>query len=412
MNSRSEISIIGFSSIASATSLLLAQKKIEHTYHIKKIGMPFLSAKPLSNPLVNGPTVLTERIFISNNYADSLPLIIQYESVSLNNSFKQYRVTKGNYASKTYAIDNRIRLHCFAEKIKQSNYINLVEHESIDNIITLTSSKLNIVGGGEALSSMFNQIEELPTNNFLKRRKVCFLNLTCDNKTYKKYANKVKIFYIDNVCEILIYPFLHPNKHQTLNITLNIIDGGTWDCFDNNITAKGAFNKLISILSDNLNELASDFKDCELADDCFSIHKTTPYYKYPTITNNQMLFMGVGESITKSDPLIGQGYNSGLDMGVKLVEFINKHTKDLDYELIKTSYTAYASRMMTYLYHINRTSTQTSENRYLHELYNMAAVNKDLCDYLFSTYDDISRYFPWLINEEETKILIKKFNQV
>ena len=412
MNKKSEISILGFSSVASIVSLLLAEEEIEHSYYITALDSQFLSLQPLSNPIVNGPTRKMEEKFISNNYLTAVPSIKNYVSISYDESFNPYRNTSGKYTSETYAIDSRVRLQCFYDRLKKSPFVNLIENSAKQDSLMKSESLINIVGGGECFSKIFESIDSLPTQNFEKERDLFFFNLICNRAIYEKYSDKVTILYIGNTAEILIYPFLHPTQKQTLNLTVNIIKNGQWDSFENSMDCSSAFSKIIELFKVNLTELASDLKNCNLADDNFRVLTTKPYYNSPVQVLNRKLFLGVGDSISKSDPLIGQGYNSGVDNGVKLVDELKKYTHHKNIALLNKSYSEYASKIMRYLYHINKTITQSSDNVYLSELYDLAEKNTQLQDYLFSTYDDISLYFPWLIDQKETRKLIKKYEHI
>lgn len=412
MNKESEISILGFSSVASIVSLHLAESGTKHSYYIKTFNSQFLSLHPLSNPIVNGPTRKIEKQFIDNQYLSAVPSIENYVAISYTDSFKAYRNTSGKYKSETYAIDSRIRLQCFYEKLEKSTSVNLIEYPTHQDPIVNPKSSVNIVGGGEQFSKHFDNTYDLPTQMFEKKRDLFFFNLICNKSIYAKYSNKVSIFYIGNIAEILIYPFLHPTEKQTLNVTVNIIKNNQWDYFEKSMNSKTAFTTIIGLLNDNLSELATDLKNCTLADDYFNILRTTPYYKDPIKISNDNLFLGVGESITKSDPIVGQGYNSGVDMGVRLVSDLLKYNHHKSSDLLKESYSNYASKIMRYMYQINKTITQGSNNAYLPKIYDLAVNNKQLREFLFSTYDDISLYFPWLIDEEETKQLISKYKQL
>lgn len=412
MNKKSEISILGFSSVASIVSLLLAEEGIEHSYYIKVPDSQFLSLQPLSNPIVNGPTRKMEKKFISDNFLTAVPSIKNYVSISYDQSFNPYRNTSGKYTSETYAIDSRIRLQCFYDKLKKSPFVDLMENSTEQDSRMKSKSLVNVVGGGECFSKNFESIESLPTQSFKKERDLFFFNLICNRAIYEKYSDKVTILYIGNTAEILIYPFLHPTNKQTLNLTVNIIKNGQWDFFENSMDCNSAFSKIIELFKVNLTELASDLKNCNLADDNFRILITKPYYKSPVQVLNRKLFLGVGNSISKSDPLIGQGYNSGVDIGVKLVDELKKYSLHKNIGLLNKSYSDYASKIIRHLYHINKTITQSSDNTYLPELYDLAGKNAPLRDYLFSTYDDVSLYFPWLTDQDETRKLIKKYEHL
>jgi hypothetical protein len=66
---------------------------------------------------------------------------------------------------------------------------------------------------------------------------------------------------------------------------------------------------------------------------------------------------------------------------------------------------------MTEIYEINSMMTQGSNNELLDTVFDLAAQNKPLCNFLLSTFEDTSLYFPWLTDESETLKLISRFKQ-
>lgn len=411
MNNQLGISVIGFSAVSSLTSLLLADKGIEHPFHIQKRTTSFLENSPISNPIVNGPTGNLEKKYLAHHFNGQIPEIVNYKSISLTHQYKPYRITKGQYQTKTYAIDNRLRLQCFFDQLQHNPQIDLIPHHTLDNPISYAGVGVTIVGGGELFSPMFADMVDLPTEGFKTLREVFFLNLNGSPMVYAKYANQVTIYYVDGIGEILIYPFLHINNKHTINVTVNIIKGASWDVFSEVKTGQEAYFILVQLLKDCIEELALDIEGCDLVDDFFRIHQTKPYYKSAITLTDNKIFVGVGEAITKSDPLLGQGYNHGVDMAWELVKELSGCVHTNKAFVPQHSYVAYCTKMLQYMYHINRTITQGTDNRYLQKVYNRAAENTALCDFLFATYDDISLYFPWLINEEETQKLIDRFER-
>ena len=407
-NRKSEISIIGFGTVSSITSLILADKLIQNDFYIKKNKSLLLELKPLSNPIVNGPTRNIEAKFISNEYLNAIPYIRNYQSISYDENFKKYRVISGEYETETYSIDNRIRLHCFLQEIKKSPLINLVEFDDFNDVVSNLNSNVNILGNG-SYKSIFRDIEKFALQKQIKERELFFFNLVCEKSTYNKYSGKVNIHYISDIGEILIYPFLHHTNKQTLNLTINVIKGSKWDVFSKFNSSLLAFNLLKEILLEYIPELAKDIMECCLAEEYFKLFKTEPYYKEAKAFYKNKLFFGIGESISKSDPLIGQGYNSGVDLSLKIIDLIQMGS---DSNIIDKKYSEYSQKILEYLYHINIASTQVSENKYLNCIYDIAVNNKNLRDLLFSTFNNISNYFPWLINEEETKKMIVKYKLI
>lgn len=412
MSHKPDISIMGLSTVGSITSLLLSEKHIKHVYHLNGLETSFLDLPPLSNPIVNGPTRRIEQPFIADHYLKHVPSIKNYSSISYDSAFQPYRKTSGQYKSETYSIDNRIRLNCFLDNLNNSPYIEVRRSTDIQEEIASSQSKINIIGGGEQLSSNFDDIEEFSNHLPERKRDLFFFNLKCNQNIYDQYSNEVRILYIADTAEILIYPFLHPNHRFTLNVTVNIIKGGQWDCFQNETNGDQAFEKFIKCIEDNFNELSSDFSNCDLADDFFRVIKTTPYFKVPVKRLGRNTLLGVGEAISKSDPLVGQGYNSGVKICQILVDEIEKYTQHGEIQHLCKAYDDSATTVLSHLYHLNKTSTQGTKNAALQKVYDLAAVDKPLRDYLFSTFDDISLYFPWLIDEEETEKMLERFVKI
>jgi hypothetical protein len=361
---------------------------------------------------VNGPTSRIEKKILPERYLKAVPVIKNYLAISCDEASKIYRTTKGAYKSSTYAIDNRIRLACFTDVLRKSRFVELKESAAEDELLHPSGSKVNIVGGGERFATHFADIKDLPTLHFEKKRDLFFFNLKCDKSVYERFSTELRTYFIANTAEILVYPFLHPNCDNTINITVNIIKGSPWDQFENDNDSEQAFTKFKELLSNDLGELASDIDHSTLADDQFKILNTSYYYKQPVKSMGNKLYLGIGETITKNDPLLGHGYNSGVDVGVNLVKEIINYCNHNKTELLKEAHLKYASQMINYLYHINRTSTQGSGNQALSQVYDLAVRNKPLKDYLFSTFDDLSLYFPWLIDEEETKRFINKYQEL
>jgi len=400
-----DITIWGQSTVSLITSLMLADKGIEHNFIIKNKIESFSRGRSLSNPIINRTTRNEEEKYLPKYIINQVPRLINYESISFNENFEVYRTTKGNYPFEVYSIDNRLRLDFFVNEVKNRTAINLLNVGDLE--IQSTNSKVNIIGGGQSLSYLFNNLNELVTINFKKERIVFCLNLKIDLESYSKLEKKVTIYYLFDSLEILVYPFLHISEANTINITINIIKGGIWDQFSSELSSEQALQLLKELLPKSMDSFLSVIKNGECVDLDFTLLNSKSYYKNPAYFTGNMLYLGVGETITKSDPIIGQGYNSGLLMVKSLVDKIS--LCDTDLNNLASTYENVCLKTMNELYEINAMMTQGSRNKYLNEVFDLAAQSKPLCDFLLSTFEDTSLYFPWLTDESETVKLISRF---
>lgn len=406
---KSKITIWGKSTVSLITSLLLADKGVEHTLVIHNSVERFCAGASLSNPIINRATRNTEEKYIPQNIINRTPKLTNYESLSFNNNLALYRTTIGKYPSEIYSIDNRLRLDYFLDNISNKPLINLVSDNDLENRLTKSESDINIIGAGKRLSHLFTPLESLTTSSYKNERAVFFFNLKVDSLNYAKFEKKVSVYYLNGFAEILVYPFLHTLETSTINITINIIKGGAWDLFSPKLTGQQAFTLFKDLLPKSMEILKSIIKNGELVDTDFNLLSSDSYYKNPTRFVGNNLYLGVGETISKTDPIVGQGYNSGLLMAKHLVDSILLHKTDL-LQLAK-KYDSVGVKTMTELYEINTMMTEGSQNKHLNAVFDLAAQNKDLANFLLSTFDNTSLYFPWLTNQTETLKLISQFKQ-
>ncbi len=406
---KSKITIWGKSTVSLITSLMLADKGIEHTFFTKNKFERFSFGKSLSNPIINSITRNTEEKYIPQNIIKQAPKLTNYESFSFNENLSVYRSTRGYYTSEVYAIDNRLRLDYFLNEINNKSTINLVSEDDLETQLTKSESNINIIGAGKSLSHVFKNLNALPTDCYKKERVVFFFNLKIDSLNYSKFEKKVSVYYIHNFAEILVYPFLHAIEAYTLNITINVLKGGQWDHFSNKLTSEQALELLKDMLPKSMDNFLSLIKHGEFVDVDFKISNSNSYFKKPTHFIGNNLYLGVGETISKSDPIVGQGYNSGLLMAKSLVENILLYNNNL--HILAHSYENLSIKTMTEIYEINTMMTQGSKNGHLNTVFDLAAQNKPLCNFLLSTFEDTSLYFPWLTDESETLKLISRFKQ-
>lgn len=397
------IALMGAGTVVSLLSLMLSEKGVAHTYHIPDPGFDAMALPPLSNQLVNRNTRETESRFLSAEVRKALLPLKKYASLSYLDDFTRYHSIEGEYEVPTYALDNRLRMRDFFDQIRASRYAEPVKLEAGE--IPLPAP-LTVFGGGERFSQAFSDMPGLSTAGHHKKRDLFFLNLEAPPAVLHKYTG-VYIHFLSGIGEILLYPFLHAWGHIGLNLTVNIIKDGPWDSFTGLSDTREALEALVALLIPGIPGLARDLETCRPTEDRFSILANRAYFKKPVrhMPDGKIL-LGVGEAVIKSDPITGLGYNVGVDMVSMLAGAIAART---DGAALADAYGNHAERLETYLYHIHTSQTQGSANAYLPEIYRIASGNEALKRFLFSAYDDISLYFPWLLDETAAQDLIKKY---
>lgn len=395
MNNNSDISIYGYSSLASLTSLLLAEKGIKHQFFIEKI---IENPMPIANPLTSRATQLIEENFISSEILQKIHYMEKYDFQWYDNMGKEYLRLNDYYKFPIYALDSRIRHRSFVDCLQKNDKIELIECENIQNNINTTDSSINIIGGGEKNAVFFENFKSTETDKFPVTRTLFLFNLKCNELLLKKYAN-VKMLCFSNAGEVVLYPFLHISGKNALNLVVNVIKGGIWDSVRELTNNKTTLKQLLLELSKTNRELAFDLANCELLDEnYFSKVQISPYFKQPVKEENNKLFFGVGEAIYKIDPITGHGYNSGAEIVRNLV-------------CLNENYETYVKRKMEELYQINFLFTQPSKNTYFNKVYSAAAHSESLRDFIISAFEDTSLFFPWLTDENESMKLVKMYQE-
>lgn len=400
-----DISILGYSSVSAMTSLLLSERNIEHTFRIKKFDSSFDKFPPISNPLVNLNTQILEKNYILP-VLKSIQWIKGYDFRWYDHNFNMTMHLKGKYKFPLYAIDNRIRYKYLFNGISDEKNINLIEFDSDEKLVENLSSKVNIVGGETYLTPMFTENIMFPKNSFSIKRELFYVNLISSPNTLSKVNLSTSLF-IDGFGYIFIYPSLHLNGKNGLTVVVNLIKNNV-NVESNTILQK--WNKTLDFIKEHDLFIYDELKKCEIIKENYRTIDLQPCFNNPIYFKNDTYFMGVGDVVAKSDPITGQGLNSGLNIANKLVELIYNDKKN--FNSILEEYEVYSNQMLDYLYHINLAFTQ---NKYLSSVvptFMNAMKNKKLRDFIIGeTYEDISLYFPWLNNEKENEKLNARFQQ-
>lgn len=402
---KSEISIFGYSSVAALTSLLLAEQGIQHTFHVRKNNVSFFDFPPISNPLVNNKTQQLEKKYIPLHYLDKIQYIKEYDFVWYDDNHNQTLQMKGDYQYPIYAIDNRIRFQCFWDHIIEHPLINVISFESHEEILQSIHAPINIIGGGDKFSSLFPDTEKYPRTDFPKKSDLLLFNLQIEEQLLQKYSN-VKMLFLNNIGYAVVYPFLHSTGKNSLNLVVSFTKGGRADFFDKSMPITKAFSETLSLLSQFDNDLTKDLSGSTLLDTAHYLFKIEPYFKIPVIQKNQSTLFGIGDTIAKNDPVTGQGYNSGVDIATEFVKQIENYNCRLDKITLVNAYKEYTNEKLNILYHLNLAFTQNKYNS--HIVYQEAANNLSLRNYIISAFEDISVYLPWLIDENAAQNLIKR----
>lgn len=395
--------------MSSLTSLLLAGKRIEHDFYVEKLQMPFSSFPPVSSPLLNHRTQLLEQKFINPDYLSQVLPIDSYEFSWYHADGQLTLRLSDDFLFPIHALDNRIRFRSFYEKISKDPLINLVETENIKPAYDEASRSVNIIGGAK-FSSWFDEHAHCPSKSFERKRKLFFFNLDCDHLLVEKYR-KVKTLIIAGTGYIILYPFLHQDMKRSLALVANVTEDGTWNVFNTGTDAGSGLKKLIGLIGHYDPELAADLSHCTLSESAtLSIIPASPWFKDPVRTEGQKMLIGIGESVSKNDPVTGQGYNSGAAMGLELVKCLEAYARNQDPDLLQERYRPYADQMLKHLYHLNLAFSQDKYNMNITPVYAAAFASEDLRKHIMAmTYEDISLYFPWLTNQEAARRLIKKY---
>lgn len=365
--------------------------------------------KPISNPILNGPSIKSESHFIAKDILKKAPILTSFNSIYINSELGSKLVTRGKYITATYSIDNRIRLKSFYDYVTNDISFNRINFENIHKSIKETEGAINIIAGASSLSTYFNDLTELRTNLFKKKHKVGFINLAVDDAVFESLSGNVTSYKVSDYGEVLIYPFLHLCKKKTINITFSIESKSSWDCIKIEAEHDRNIDNIILNIGEQIPIIVDLLRNQEIIDCVLPYDEIKYYYKNPVVLNNEICYFGIGEAHTRSNPIVGQGYNNGIKNVNKIIELIHKY-QYRNVSAISNEYELYANNGMKELYHINKMMTQGNENIKLSELYELASKNSSALHFLATTFDDPSLYFPWLINEHETQLLINKFH--
>lgn len=390
-----DISIYGLSSISSLLSLLLINGKVNHTFYIDCCDIDPFNLSPLPNPLTNFPSQVLEKQFFDSAIIKKIKKIKKFNFSYYDSKYNKYSEIEGTYIEPIYAIDTRLRLHSFLNRIKESEYVDLRYYNDIP--LSEEVSSLNILARGNIIDDYFPINEKFPVDNFQRKRIAFFFNLKAKDCTALNKFIAARIYFINNTGEITIYPFLHKTGVMAINLTVTIDKNKDWDIFDNALTPLQAYLKLCQLIEGKMSELHDFLISCELLDENFRLIEINSVFRQPIINVSSKMFIGVGDMIMRSDPVIGQGYNAGAQVISKIVDVIQKGR---DKEFVVNSYIDIVNRICYYLYNVNNVLIQgNGSNHHLNDFYYRAQDSRRLQRILISTFNDISQYFPWLIDE-------------
>jgi hypothetical protein len=401
-----DVGIVGISTVSLFSSLLLAEKGVSHNFYLEKNQASFLLFPPLSNPITCRKSQILEQKYLSRKTLNALYFIESYHFKWFNDNFEQSFELTGNFQFPVYAIDNRIRLHDFWSLLINNDLVTIKEEENIDCIDS--NEKIKIIGGGEGNSNCFPDNFDFTREKFNIKREIIYFNLKSNKELLGKYKH-VKMMSINNVADITLYPFLDINYSLSLSLVISITKEGKWDVFDSLITVEDAWKKSTELIRLFDKKLAEElYISCSLEKTSSFRTSVDPYFKIPVFNKYESFFAGVGEVIAKNDPITAQGYNSGISIAKELIETIILVRNNQDVSLLKSTYFEYANQQIGNLFHLNRAFTQHAYR--FHHVYESAAKNPLLRDFIMTCYEDFSLYFPWLINENEGDKLIQNYN--
>lgn len=397
---KNSISINGFSTSSGLLSLLLADKGVRHKFNVLEEHNSFLDLPPISNPIVNFKAQQIERNFIQSKYLEDVIEINSYNYAWYDKQYNKILHLKGKYKYPLYAIDNRIRYKLFWDKINEKEHVEIVKYETNEELISSTNAQLNFIGGGSKFNYLFEDFKQLKLSKNDKNSKTLFyFNLDAPKEILEKYATSTAL-YLDGNDYIIIYTSMHLFKKNVLTIVVNS------NIFDNccNILQKFENIKYFILEIDSL--IAKDLKKCELIPENYFFGSFNSYFKEPTSNSN---LIGLGDTIIKVNPITGKGYNCSAQMMNKLALIILK-AKSIDD--ILDNYNIYASEKISELYHLNLAFTKNQYNTSVTPVLVEAMNNKNLRNFAIAeTYENTSLYFPWLINEKASQMLIQDFSE-
>ncbi len=401
MGSKYKIYISGNSVLTSFISILLAERKITHNLQYHQINTEQLH--PNSNQLINSSTNNLEASYILSKYKINIKYIEYTKIFLFNNNIEQQAEISSKYKYPIYAIDNRIRIVSFDNRIKEfiNNGIIQVSNQNENE------DDINILGGFEN-RNQFEPIINYTEFDSIRARKFVSINLKV-NSELLDYFNGTTSFIIEGFGEIICYPFLHYSNEigicMVINYSINTIYDVKTEFKDNEDLLNyinGIIKNKIYLLS-RLIDIGIPFEN--------SVFEgfIKPYYMCPANIRDNRLYLGVGSAVMNTDPIVGQGYN----LGIKLCKFISdKIINDpLNKITLKDSINKKKKKKIDKLRRITDIFTGSNkENRALTSFFSEMIKNDNLASFWFEGIEDIDHYFPWIENDHEVKNILKKFD--
>jgi hypothetical protein len=398
------IYVTGQSVLASFVSIKLAQKNIWHTFNHDDIDLNAL--KPTSNQLINAESQELEMPFILDEYKGNIPTFTNAEVFFYGKDLSYRTKFSGNYKNPIYAIDNRIRIKSFDNKIKENALLKLM---SLGNGSSMENCSTILVLGGSQYYNQFETIDLPVSNRKVANRCVVSLNLMVDSILLTEF-NGTFSFMLEGIGEVICYPFLHVSNKKGVCVVINYACDSIFNVLHECKTSSAILKELDKIFENKVALLSRLFKNAVIFEEYFLKGLVVSYFKCPAIEKNQQLVIGVGSAIMNTDPIVGQGYNLGLKLSSQVVDSIEMES--VNNGKLKELINQYSITKLTQMQKLTDIFTNGNHsNPSLGLLVNEMIRNTKLSSFWFEGIEDIAHYFPWIENEEETQKIIADYSK-
>jgi hypothetical protein len=218
----------------------------------------------------------------------------------------------------------------------------------------------------------------------------------------------VTLLSIAGIADITIYPFLHLNDSNCICIVVSLVENNEFLKIDTNLSNEELFYQILHLIEIIDSNIAFNISKCRMIDHNYKNYlDITPFFKQPLKLNHNQIILGVGEVISKNDPITAQGLNSGFLLVDKMIKYIFINQKSNVRCNSLENYENFALDHLKKLVHLNIAFTQNVYN--FHDVFIEASNIESLKNFIFKAYENIDFYFPWINDINECKKLIEIF---
>lgn len=389
----------GDSVLSSFIAIYLAEKKIKHNLHYNQLDPEQL--KPTSNQLINNYSNILETPYLLSEYKRKIKFIQNTKIFLYSKNINEQAVISSRYKYPIYAIDNRIRIISFDNKIKdfiRKDVIKLTNQKSEDGIIIL---------GGYKNKVQFESIHHNTGFEPTKVRKFVSINLQVNSSLLEDF-NGTTSFLIEEFGEIICYPFLHYSNEVGISMVVNFNINTTIDLKTEFKNSFDTLNYIKQVIQNKIYLLNKLIDNATPFDKNVFEGFVKPYFMSPANIKNDKLYLGVGSAVMNTDPIVGQGFNFGIKLSKIIADTIINEVSNKF--AIRDTINKYSIEKLNKLRRITDIFTGgNKENPAFGAFITEMITNKSLSSFWFEGIEDIDHYFPWIEDELETKRILEKF---